>query len=306
MQQRRRPRAVVTGGAGFIGSHLVAALIADGTDVLVLDDLSTGDPAAVDPAARLEQLDIATADLGPAMRPFRPAVVHHLAAQSSVPRSIRDPLRDLAVNVAGTARVLEASRLAGADRIVFVSSGGAVYGECRRPATEATRPAPESYYGIHKLAAEGHVRLSGLAHAIARPANVYGPGQRAGLEGAVVAAFVDQALHSGSLEIHGDGEQRRDLVHVTDVVSALIRLADLDTDGTWNIASGRPISVNGLADRIEHLVGRPLARRSAPRRVGDVRDSVISAGRLRALGWRPATRLEAGLRELLEAGGRRP
>lgn len=305
MDRRGRPRAVVTGGAGFIGAHIVTALASDGTEVLVIDDLSTGDVASVDPAARLERLDIATDDLGSAFRAFRPAIVYHLAAQSSVPRSAKDPRRDLAVNVDGTARVLEAARLAGVRRVIFASSGGAVYGERRRAATEATCPAPASYYGIHKLAAEGHVALSGIGHAIARPSNVYGPGQRAGLEGAVVAAFVDQATRLGSLEIHGDGEQTRDLVHVSDVVAALRRLGEVDDDGTWNIASGRRTSVNGLADRIERLLGRTLVRQAAPRRPGDVRDSAISAARLRSLGWRPAVGLEAGLRELLELASRR-
>ena len=172
-------RAIVTGGAGFVGSHLVDRLLAEGYAVLVVDDLSSGRPENVATGAELERLDIATDDLEPVFRRWRPRVVFHLAAQASVPLSMSAPLRDLAVNVGGTNRVTAAGRSAGADRIVFVSSGGAVYGETKRAATEETRPAPASYYGVHKLAAEGHVALGGLAYAIARPSNIYGPRQSA-------------------------------------------------------------------------------------------------------------------------------
>ena len=144
------PRAIVTGGAGFIGSHLVDRLVAEGVDVLVVDDLSTGDARVLPADVRLERLDIAVADLETLFGAWRPVVVYHLAAQASVTASVRDPLRDLAVNVIGSHRVAAAAREAGATRLVFVSSGGAVYGETARPATETTLAAPISYYGIHK------------------------------------------------------------------------------------------------------------------------------------------------------------
>ena len=175
-----RTRAVVTGGAGFIGSHPVEGLVAEGQDVLVIDDLSTGARANLCPGPRFEQLDIATADVRRLLAMWRPQIVYHLAAQASVERSSIDPLRDLAVNVVGTHRVGAAAREAGAARLVFVSSGGAVYGEALRPATERTTPRPTSFYGVHKLAAEGHVRLARLPHAILRPSNVYGPRPSAG------------------------------------------------------------------------------------------------------------------------------
>ncbi len=300
---RARPaRAVVTGGAGFIGSHLVDRLLAEGLDVLVIDDLSAGDARNVATRARLEPVDITAADLEPLLRAWRPEVVFHLAAQASVVLSVRDPLRDLAVNVVGTHRVSTAARRAGARRLVFVSSGGAIYGETLRPATERTPPAPASYYGIHKLAAEGHVRLAGMSAAIARPSNVYGPRQVVGLEGAVVAAFVNGAAVNGRLTIHGDGTQTRDFVHVRDVVDALWRLGRADApDGTWNVASGRRTSIARLADIIEAAVGRRLVRVSGPRRPGDVTASALSSARLRSLGWRPAVRLSAGIAELLDS-----
>jgi UDP-glucose 4-epimerase len=295
-----RPRALVTGGAGFIGSHLVDRLVAEGADVLVVDDLSTGALENLGPGPRFEQLDIATADLGRLLATWRPMVVYHLAAQASVERSSTDPIRDLAVNVVGTHRVAAAAREAGAARLVFVSSGGAVYGEAIRPATERTTPRPSSYYGVHKLTAEGHVRLAGVPHAILRPANVYGPRQRGGLDGAVIAAFVGQALGDGVIRINGDGQQTRDFVHVHDLVEALLLVARASTaDGTWNVATGTSVSIAELADLVEAAIGRPLARVVTPRRPGDVMASALSAAALRRLGWRPTVGLADGLAALL-------
>ena len=291
-------RAVVTGGAGFVGSHLVDRLTAEGYDVLVVDDLSSGRADNLPPETRIERLDVATDDLEPALRAWRPRVVFHLAAQASVPASMNDPLRDLAVNVIGTHRVGVAARNSRADRLLFVSSGGAVYGETTRSATERTSPAPASYYGVHKLAAEGHVALAGLPYAIARPSNIYGPRQSAGLEGAVVAAFLDQS-RAGALHIHGDGSQTRDFVHVRDVVDALWRLADPAAPvGIWNVASGRPVTVAGLAEVVERAIGRPLERIFGARRPGDVTHSAMSPRALRAIGWTPATGLPEGIGEL--------
>lgn len=291
---------MVTGGAGFIGSHLTARLLAEGMSVLVVDDCTSGNPANVDPRARLEVLDITSADLTDLLRKWRPAVVFHLAAQSSVPRSFADPLRDLAVNVVGTHRVCAAAHAAGVRRLVFVSSGGAIYGETLRPANERTAPAPMSYYGLHKLAGEGHVALAGLPYAIARPSNVYGPRQRVGLDGAVVAAFVHGASQLDQVTIHGDGQQTRDLIHVTDVNDALVLLGRPESPvGIWNVATGRSVSVNALADLVERMIGRPVQRAHAPNRSGDVRVSAISSAALRRLGWRPHVTLAAGIAALL-------
>jgi UDP-glucose 4-epimerase len=289
-------RAIVTGGAGFIGSHLVDRLLADGAAVLVVDDLSSGRSEQIPGGASLERLDVAGDDIDRVFAAWRPDVVFHLAAQASVPMSIKAPLRDLAVNVTGSHRVAAAARDAGAQRLVFVSSGGAVYGETSRAATETTLPAPTSYYGVHKLAAEGHIALAGLPYAIARPSNVYGPRQGAGLEGAVVAAFIEQAVLSGVLRIHGDGRQTRDFVHVDDVVAALLRLAEPGMpSGTWNVASGRSGTILSLAETVERAVGRPLEREFTATRPGDVRHSAVSASRLKTIGWRPSIGLAAGI-----------
>jgi UDP-glucose 4-epimerase len=291
----------VTGGAGFVGSHVVDRLVADGCQVLVVDDLSTGRADHLPETARLERLDIAIDAIEPVFEAWRPDVVYHLAAQASVPVSIRDPLRDLAVNVSGTHRVAAAARAAGARRLVFVSSGGAIYGETTRPATERTIPAPTSYYGVHKLAAEGHVALSGLSFAIARPSNIYGSRQTSGLEGAVVATFVGLALAGQPLTIDGDGRQTRDFVHVRDVVAALVLLGVPDgPGGTWNVASGRAVSVDSLATTVERRVGVTLGRVHRPARPGDVRSAAESAARLRRLGWAPSIPLGRGIQDLLD------
>jgi UDP-glucose 4-epimerase len=292
-------RAVVTGGAGFVGSHLVDRLLADGWSVLVIDDLSTGRAANLASEARLEPLDIAVDDVAPVIAAWRPQVVYHLAAQASVTSSIREPLRDLAVNVIGTHRIAVAAQDRAA-RLVFASSGGAIYGNTSRAATETTRPAPTSYYGIHKLAAEGHVVLSGTPSAILRPSNIYGPRQSVGLEGAVVAAFVGQARAREALTIDGDGHQTRDFVHVRDVVEAFVRLGDSQAPiGTWNVASGRRSSISHLADLVERAAAFPLGRVHRPTRPGDVRHSAVSAARLRALGWSPSVDMRRGLLELI-------
>jgi UDP-glucose 4-epimerase len=298
--RRQRSRAIVTGGAGFIGSHLVDRLVAEGLEVLVIDDLSTGRAGNVPDDVELQQRDIAAGSFDALFRRWRPDVVFHLAAQSSVSRSVQDPARDLAVNVLGTHHVTSAARISGS-RLVFVSSGGAIYGETRRAATELTPPAPLSYYGVHKLAAERHVSLAASECAILRPSNVYGPRQVGGLDGAVVAAFIEQARGSQVLEIHGSGAQSRDFIHVTDIVEALWQLSrPAGPTGTWNVSAGRSISVSGLAEMIERAVGHPLGRHYASRRSGDVNRSAISSARLRRLGWKPTIGLARGVRELLE------
>jgi UDP-glucose 4-epimerase len=298
-------RAVVTGGAGFIGSHLVRRLQSDGWSVLVVDDLSTGRSDRLPAGVTLDVRDISADDLEAPFRSWRPDAVFHLAAQSSVPASHADPLRDLAVNVVGTHRVTEATRAAGASALVFVSSGGAVYGETPRAATEETLPAPASYYGVHKLAAEGHVAVSGVPHAIVRPANVYGPGQTAGVDGAVIASFLDQAAAGGPLRIHGDGGQSRDFVQVQDAVAALVLVARLRAEGggdaIWNVATGTAVTIRALADAVEAATGRTFDRLSLPRRSGDVTRSLLSPARLRSAGWRPSIGLEDGLRGLIDA-----
>jgi UDP-glucose 4-epimerase len=286
-------RILVTGGAGFIGSHVVRAAVDRGAHVLVVDDLSTGDRRRVPKGVDVEVLDVRDARLARIVAAYRPELVVHAAARASVTASLRDPDGDHAINVVGTQRVVEAARRASA-RIVFLSSGGAVYGETRG-ATEDEPPRPENPYGRHKLQAEALVRTSGLPYAIARLANVYGPGQRADLEGGVVAIFADRLSAGEPVVIYGDGEQSRDFVHVADVVSAILLLGSRREVGTWNVGSGVATTILRLLAALEAVIRPAVAVEFAPPRPGDVRHSCLVATRLRALGWAPSLDLIAGL-----------
>jgi UDP-glucose 4-epimerase len=289
----------VTGGAGFIGSAVVRAMTADGVDVAVIDDLSAGSRQSLPPAVELLEVDIATPAARDAVKSLRPDVVIHAAAQVSVVRSVADPSRDHAVNVDGTRHVVEGSAASGCGRIVFISSGGAVYGEADG-ANETTPPAPQSPYGRNKLAAELVVSASGLSYANARLANVYGPGQRADLEGGVAAIFANAAIHGRRAVIYGDGEQSRDFVFVGDVAEAIRALAVSSRSGTWNIGTGRSTTVHELLAAVEEAAGRKIPHEHHPQRDGEVQRSCLSIDRIAAdIGWRPRTSLAEGLRTVL-------
>ena len=237
-------RAVVTGGAGFIGSNLVDALLARGDEVVVVDDLSSGKRENVAADARLVEASILDPALAEVMAQERPEVCFHLAAQADVPTSVRRPDFDAEVNVVGTIRVLEA---AGTDTtVVFSSTGGAIYGEYDRPAREDDLRRPLSPYGVAKLAAEEYVaawnRLRGTRHGTLRFANVYGPRQEAGLEGGVVAIFLERMARGEETVIFGDGRQQRDFVYVGDVVAAMLATVDR-SGGPFNIGTGIATSV---------------------------------------------------------------
>lgn len=294
-------RVLATGGAGFIGSTIVRRLVDRGAEVIVLDDLSRGSLASLPAGIDVVEHDISTADTPRRVAETRPTHVLHTAAQISVERSMSDAVHDRAVNLDGTRHVLEGARRCGAKRFVFVSSGGAVYGEAAG-ATEAHVPAPRSYYGVHKLAAEGYVAMAGLSYAVARPSNVYGPGQRDDLEGGVVAIFARAVATGQPVTLHGDGEQQRDFVHVEDVADALGRMLDSDRLGVWNVATGSPTSINQLLATVESAMRRTVERRSAPPRTGDVRQSWLSVAAIASdLGWTPRVSLADGVRGLLAA-----
>jgi UDP-glucose 4-epimerase len=285
----------VTGGAGFIGSHLVDALVGSGRDVVVVDDLSSGSPSNLPADVRLIRADIADPATIGLIASERPALVIHAAAQVSVPRSMSDPARDRAVNLLGTEHVIEGARRARAARFVFVSSGGAVYGEAEL-ATEDDAPAPASYYGVHKLAAEGYVRISGLSHGVARLPNVYGPRQRSDLEGGVVAIFGEALRDARPVTIFGSGDQVRDFLYVEDAVAGILAIAGAIADGTWNVSTGQQTSVRALLGELEALTGRRAALRHEPARSGDVISSCLSSARIRTeLGWVPRFSLRDGL-----------
>ena len=287
-------RAVVTGGAGFIGSNLVDALIVRGDAVTVVDSLASGKRENVHADATFverdirEQLDFAGAD-----------VVFHLAAQADVQTSIHRPEYDADVNVVGAVRVLEAARTAGT-QVVFSSTGGAIYGECDGPAPEDSTLEPVSPYGIAKLCAEQYLggwnRIHGSGHVVLRFANVYGPRQDSGLEGGVVAIFLERMARGEPTTVFGDGGQTRDFVYVGDVVDALLAAVGHD-GGIYNVGTGRETSVAELHEACRAVAGADEGPRLEPARLGDALRSVLDVSRIeRDLGWRARTSLDDGLR----------
>jgi UDP-glucose 4-epimerase len=292
-------RAAVTGGAGFIGSHVADALLARGDDVLVIDDLSTGRREWVDTAAELRVHDVRV--------PYEieADVVFHLAAQADVGTSMERPGFDAEVNVVGTVNTLEAARGCGAE-VVFSSTGGAIYGEVDAPATEATPRRPVSAYGIAKLAAEAYVegwnRIHGTRHTVLRFANVYGPRQSASLEGGVVSIFMERLRNGVETLVFGDGEQTRDYVYVGDVVEAV--LAAVGRGGVFNVGTGVETTVNELHRLCAQTAGVDGEPQHVDARAGDARRSVLDATAAeRALHWRARTPLADGLRTTWESLG---
>src|SRR5215210_48631 len=284
-------RALVTGGAGFIGSHVVDGFVARGYEVLALDDLSTGRRENVADAASFEELDIVDHErLAAAVRAFAPTVVAHLAAQASVTFSVREPERDLEVNVRGTFNVCETAREASAP-VVFASTGGALYGDdVPLPADETTSPEPLSPYGGSKLAGEAYVgtwgRLHSLANVVLRLGNVYGPRQNPHGEAGVVAIFSEKLERGEPPTVYGDGEQTRDYVHVSDVARAFLLAAESGAAGTFNVGTGRETSVNELLRILQDAAGTSLEPKREPLRPGELKRSALDPRRIEdALGW---------------------
>ena len=291
--------AMVTGGAGFIGSHVVDALLADDWRVVVVDDLSTGDSKRVADTATLEVVDITDRTaLDAVVDAARPEAVFHLAAQASVTRSVAEPGRDLEVNVRGTLNVLEGATRHGAP-VVFTSTGGALFGNgATLPASEDTPPAPISPYGASKWAAEAYVttwrEASGAPHAVCRLANVYGPRQNPHGEAGVVAIFSHQLSHGETPTLFGFGKPTRDYVHVHDVARA--HLAALGRPGVYNVSTGVETPVSRLWELLQAAAGAAVEPELAPLREGELERSCLDSGRAREqLGWQAEIGLEEGL-----------
>jgi len=297
-------RALVTGGAGFIGSNIVARLRSQGVEVTVLDNLSSGHLSNLEPfpevrVVRGDVRDVAAVDEAIAGA----EVVFHLAASVGNQRSIDNPVEDAEINLIGTIRVLEAIRRHGARKIVFSSSAG-IFGELRTlPIGEDHPVEPETPYGASKLAAEkvclAYGRLYGFEAACLRYFNVYGVNQRFDAYGNVIPIFVHRVLAGEAMVIFGDGEQTRDLVNVVDVAAANVAAgATAGAVGAFNIASGTQVTVNRLAALIREYSGRPAPITHGPPRPGDVRDSLADIGRARAaFGFQPSVAIEDGLRD---------
>lgn len=290
---------LVTGGAGFIGSHIVDALVAHGDEVVVLDDLSGGSRDNLPPGVPILEIDVADPASVKMIAEARPQAVVHAAAQVSVAHSMAYPARDREVNVVGTAHILEGARQAGCERAVFISTGGAIYGETSG-ASEAAMPRPKSYYSAHKYLAERYFEMSGLSYGIARLANVYGPRQRSDLEGGVVSIFSERLQAGEPIVIQGSGQQYRDFVYVADVVSSVLAMLDSRLDGTWNVATGRPTTVLELLAALETRIAPATTIRHEASRPGDLFASVLLNDQIRQdLGWQPRFDLAAGLDDML-------
>ena len=302
-------RVLVTGGAGFIGSNLVRALLESGHDVRVLDNFSTGNRENLDGI----DVEIVEGELRSYERVHNAVrgveVVYHLGALGSVPRSVQDPLTSSAVNVEGTLNVLLAARDEGIRRVVF-SSSASVYGSSRTmPTTEDSLPDPVSPYGVAKLAAERYcVSFSRVYEkfetVVLRYFNVFGPRQSPFSQyAAAVPLFITKIAAGEEIDIYGDGEQSRDFTFVGNVVDATIRAGSADgaSGEIFNVAAGSPASVNHVAETIGSILGKPVKRRPQPQRAGDLRDSWADLSKSeRVLGYRPQTALEEGLRRTIE------
>ncbi len=299
-------KILVTGGAGFIASHIVDAYINAGHDVVVMDDLSSGSKRNVHPRATLVEMDIRSPEVEKVFRTERFDVVNHHAAQMDVRRSVADPKFDASVNVLGGLNVFEHARAHGVRRIIFASTGGAIYGEQDVfPATEEHPLRPLSPYGITKLSTEKYLfyykAVHGIDHVILRYANVYGPRQNPHGEAGVVAIFASKLVRGEQPVINGDGMQTRDYTYVGDVVRANLLALSVKGSNIYNVGTGRESDVNLLFRVLRDHLNPSAAEQHGPAKAGEQMRSVISHAKIaRELGWKPTVALEDGLRTTAE------
>jgi len=305
-------RILVTGGAGFIGSHVADACVAEGHEVLVVDDLSSGKRENLPAGARFEQCDIRAPRAAVVVENYRPHAILHLAAQMSVTRSVSEPTFDAEVNVLGLINLVEAGRHVGLEKVVFASSGGTVYGEVDAYPIQETAPThPVCPYGVSKLAGEHYLfyyrRVFGLPYVALRYANVYGPRQDPHGEAGVIAIFSQKLLAGADVTIFGDGLQTRDYVFVGDVVRANLAALRGEFCGAVNIGTGIETNVKDLYEIIKRHAGGPGKAVHAPPRDGELRRSVLSVALAeKVLDWKPLKRLSDGLAETVDFFRSRP
>lgn len=299
-------KILVTGGAGFIGSTLVDKLISEGHDVVIIDDLSAGREDYLNPAAKFYQVDIASSEIAEIFKNEAFDFVYHLAAQIEVIKSMSNPQRDNAINVLGGFNILENARLNGVKKIIFASTGGAIYGDAKEiPTTESYPTYPISFYGIHKLTFEKYLncyyQVYGLDYTVLRFANVFGPRQFKGGEAGVIAVFIDNAVKGLESFQNGDGKQTRDFVYVDDVAAALSKAKETAYSGEINIGSGIESSLLDIRRDIGKALGKDMAVKEMPAKLGEQRRSCLSPKLAKeVLGWEPKVMLEEGIKKTID------
>lgn len=295
-------KVLVTGGAGFIGSHTVDRLVLEGHEVVVVDNLSTGRRRNINRAARFYKIDIQNRRLERVFRNERPSVVMHLAAQMDVRKSVEDPILDAQVNVLGTLNLLQQAVKHGARKVIFSSSGGAIYGEQEVfPASETHVTQPLSPYGLSKFCGEQYLsyyqRVGGIQVVNLRYANIYGPRQDPYGEAGVVAIFIQKLLNGEQAIINGNGRQTRDFVFVDDVVEANLSVMGQQIQGTYNVGTGKETSINDLFRILVEQIGSTCKELHGPAKQGEQARSVIDSTKLRhELSWEPRVELSEGLK----------
>lgn len=298
-------KIIVTGGAGFIASHIVDAYIQRGHEVYVIDDFSTGQRRNLNPSAKVFDLDITDPKAVNLITEIKPDILSHHAAQMDVRRSVADPAFDARINIIGFISLLEGCKDAGVKRVIFSSSGGAVYGDQDPiPASEEHETLPLSPYGVSKLTGElylGYYRMAfGLSYVALRYANVYGPRQSTLGEAGVVAIFISQLLAGKSPVINGDGKQTRDYVFVGDVVRANVAALDTDYIGAVNIGTGQETDVVTICQLLRDGVGSPVKANHGPAKLGEQRRScLVTSLAQKVLAWRPEIGLKEGLQQTI-------
>lgn len=296
-------RAVVTGGAGFIGSHVADSFIAAGFDLLIIDDLSTGKMENVNRRAAFVEADIMSEECLDAIIAFKPEIISHHAAQIDVRKSVEDPIFDARTNICGTINLLNAADSIKIKKFIFASTGGAIYGEQQKfPADEEHPKIPESPYGIAKLACEHYIRyFAAMYHfesVILRYGNVYGPRQNPHGEAGVVAIFMDRLINRNPAIINGDGEQTRDYVYVMDIVRANMLAVSDTVSGVYNVGTGKESSVNEIYQQITKSLNLSVKEKHGAAKLGEQRRSVIDYKKIeKRLGWKPEYNLERGMNE---------
>lgn len=300
-------KILVTGGAGFIGSHVVDLYIDSGHEVVVVDNLSSGKKQWLNPQAKLIEMDINHPDLAQVVADFSPEVINHHAAQIEVRTSVENPTLDAQINIIGSLNVLEAARKSGVvKKVLFASSGGAVYGEAESiPTSEETAPAPISPYGVAKLSVEHYLyyyqAVYGLDYVALRYANVYGPRQNPHGEAGVVAIYFQRSLVGQEFKINGDGLQTRDFVFVKDVARANLKALSTSLTGPVNIGTGKETNIKDLVTLMGEAIGRRQAASHGPAKAGEQHRSCLDFGLAStALDWTPQVKIEDGIAQTAE------